>query len=276
MEFTEHYTSHEQNQISYNTYGLKTAPAIILLHGFAETSHMWNPLIPHLKNHYVITLDLPGIGNSSIPDHMNIILAAIQIHDLIESLGVNMASVVGHDIGLMVAYAYTVLYREEVNKLVLMDAFIPGIKGWEEIYNNPQFWHFRFSGPTPELLVKGREDVYFAYFWNKLAANPNRSIPNADRKFYLETYSKPDKMRSAWRYFESFPATAKELERMSALKLEMPVLSIGGDKSLGKALSDQVKIVATNVTTVIVKDAGHWILEEQQEQTINALLKFLL
>ena len=76
----------------------------------------------------------------------------------------------GHDIGLMVAYAYAAQFPAETDKLVLMDAFLPGVEGWEAIYNNPTIWHFRFNGPTPEALVRGRERTYFEHFWNDFAA----------------------------------------------------------------------------------------------------------
>jgi pimeloyl-ACP methyl ester carboxylesterase len=201
--------------------------------------------------------------------------AAIQIHDLVRSLGITKARVVGHDIGLMVAYAYAAQFPSEVEKLVVMDAFLPGVQGWEPIYDNPRFWHFRFNGPTPEALVKGRENIYFAYFWNDLAAGKNHSIPAEDRKAYLAAYSAPGRMHASWQYFVSWPQTAKDFAQMSRTKLTMPVLSIGGDKSLGEPLAAQMKLVATNVNIVIVKNSGHWILEEQPKQTTDALLNFL-
>jgi pimeloyl-ACP methyl ester carboxylesterase len=149
------------------------------------------------------------------------------------------------------------------------------VSGWEAIYDNPETWHFRFNGPTPEALVRGREDIYFAYFWNDLAADKNHSIPEADRKAYLAAYSRPGRMRAAWAYFASWPETAKQFAEFSQTKLTMPVMSIGGDKSLGEALGAQMKLVATDVTVVIVKHAGHWILEEQPKQTTDALVNFL-
>ena len=262
-------------KIHYTTGG--SGPAVILLHGFAETSRMWNPILPRLAEKFtVIAPDLPGIGDSSIPTgEMDMKTAAKQIHDLVSSLGVRKARVVGHDIGLMVAYAYAAQFPSEVEKLVVMDAFLPGVEGWEPIYDSPNYWHFRFSGPTPEALVKGREDIYFAFFWNDLAADKNRSIPEADRKAYLAAYSRPGRMHAAWEYFASWPQTAKDFGEMAQTKLTMPVLSIGGDKSLGGPLAAQMKLVATGVTVVIVKNSGHWILEEQPEQTTSALLSFL-
>jgi pimeloyl-ACP methyl ester carboxylesterase len=261
--------------IHYTTGG--SGPAVILLHGFAETSRMWNPILPVLGAKFtVIAPDLPGIGDSSIPNgEMGMKTAAIQIHDLVRSLGITKARVVGHDIGLMVAYAYAAQFPSEVEKLVVMDAFLPGVQGWEPIYNDPNYWHFRFNGPTPEALVKGRENIYFAYFWNDLAADKDHSIPEAGRKAYLAAYSRPERMGASWKYFVSWPQAAKDFAQMSRTKLTMPVLSIGGDKSLGEALGAQMKLVATNVTVVIVKNSGHWILEEQPKQTTDALVKFL-
>jgi pimeloyl-ACP methyl ester carboxylesterase len=123
--------------------------------------------------------------------------------------------------------------------------------------------------------VKGREDVYFSFFWNDLAADKNHSIPKADRKAYLVAYSRPGRMRASWEYFVTWPQAAKDFAQMSQTKLTMPVLSIGGDKSLGEALGAQMKLVATDLTVVIVKNSGHWILEEQPKQTTDALVSFL-
>jgi pimeloyl-ACP methyl ester carboxylesterase len=125
------------------------------------------------------------------------------------------------------------------------------------------------------MLVKGREDIYFAYFWNDVAADKDRSIPEADRKAYLAAYFRPGRMAAPWEYFVSWPQTAKDFAQMAQTKLTMPVLSIGGDRSLGVPLGEQMKLVATNVTVVIVKNSGHWIPEEQPKQTIDALVEFL-
>jgi pimeloyl-ACP methyl ester carboxylesterase len=83
-------------------------PAVVLLHGYAETSLMWKPIIPLLAEKFtVIAPDLPGIGDSAIPSQgSDMKTAALRMHALAKSLGVQKARVVGHDIGLMVAYAY--------------------------------------------------------------------------------------------------------------------------------------------------------------------------
>jgi pimeloyl-ACP methyl ester carboxylesterase len=274
-EFVSRVADFQGAKLHYTTGG--HGPALVLLHGYAETSRMWTPILPPLGEKFtVIVPDLPGMGDSSIPaDGLDVKTAAIRIHALVHSLGVRKARVVGHDIGLMVAYAYAAQFPTEVEKLVVMDAFLPGVEGWEAIYDDPHYWHFRFNGPTPEELVRGRERIYFEYFWNDLAADKTRSIPAADREAYIEAYSRPGRMRAGWAYFVSFTQAAKDFAQLSQSKLTMPVLTMGGDKSLGDALGRQMKLVAADVTIVVVKDAGHWVLEEQPKATTDALRKFL-
>jgi len=252
-------------------------PALILLHGYAETSRMWKPIMAVLGQRFtVIAPDLPGIGDSGIPaDGLDMKTAAIRVHDLARALAVQRAAVVGHDIGLMVAYAYAAQFHTEVTKLVVMDAFLPGVVGWEDVYNSPMLWHFRFHGPTPEALVHGRERIYFDYYWNEFAADKTHSIPEADRQAYTAAYARPGRMRAGWGYFASFPQTAKDFAELAQKQLTMPVLSVGGEQSLGDELGREMKLVASDVTVVVLKHTGHWVLEENRRETTDALVRFL-
>jgi pimeloyl-ACP methyl ester carboxylesterase len=252
-------------------------PTVILLHGYTQTSRMWRPLIPKLSNKFtVIAPDLPGIGDSDIPKGgLDMKTAAIRIHALAKSLGVTKARVVGHDIGLMVAYAYAAQFPTEVEKLIVMDAFLPGVTGWELAYDDPNMWHFRFQGRTPEALVAGREKIYFAYFWNDLAADKAHSLPVADRAAYVAAYSRPGRMRAGWAYFAAWPDTAKDFAQLAQTKLTMPVLSIAGEKASAAILGPQMKLVATDVTVIDLKDTGHWLMEERPKETMDALIAFL-
>src|SRR6266853_1922201 len=247
-------------------------PPLILLHGYAETSLMWRPIMPLLAERFtVIAPDLPGIGDSAIPvQGLDMKTAAIRMHALAKSLGVEKARVVGHDIGLMVAYAYAAQFPAEVEKLVVMDAFLPVVGGWEPVYNDPGLWHFRFNRPTPEKLVEGRERIFFEHFWNDFAADKTRSIPEADRKAYAAAYARPGRMRAGWAYFVSFQQAAKDFAELAQAKLTMPVLVIGGEKALGVVLGQQMKLVASDVTVVILKDTGHWVMEERPKETAAA------
>jgi len=254
-----------------------SGPAVLLLHGYAETSRMWKPLAKILAPQFtVIAPDLPGIGASSIPaTGIDMKTSAERIHATVRSLGYTRVRVVGHDIGLMVAYAYAAMYPQETEKVALMDAFLPGVAGWEAIYNHPGIWHFRFYGPTPEALVKGRERIFFEHFWNDFAANKKRSIPEADRRAYTLAYSRPGRMAAGFAYFASFPKTAEDFAELARTKLAIPVLSIGGAKANGVALGAQAKLVAGDVSVVVLKDTGHWLMEENREETMAALTHFL-
>jgi pimeloyl-ACP methyl ester carboxylesterase len=259
----------------YLTAGKGTA--VVLIHGYTQTSLMWKPIIPALAERFtVIAPDLPGIGDSSIPtDGLDMTTSAIRVHALVRSLGFEKAAVVGHDIGLMVAYAYAAKFPSEVEKLAVLDAFLPGVDGWEAVYNNPGIWHFRFNGPTPEALVEGRERTYFEFFWNDFASDKTRSIPEADRATYTAAYARPGRMRAGWAYFVSFQKAAQDFAILARTKLPMPVLSIGGDKANGEVLRGQIKLVASNPAAIVLKDTGHWVMEERPAETMAALLKFL-
>jgi pimeloyl-ACP methyl ester carboxylesterase len=157
---------------------------VILLHGYAQNSHMWRPLIAELaKTRTVIAPDLRGFGQSAKPaggyDKKSM---AQDVHALATSLGFKRAGICGHDIGLMVAYAYAAQYPAEVERIALMDAFLPGVGEWNNVFLLRDMWHFHFFGETPLKLVKGRERIYFEHFWNGFAANPKKSVSEADRR----------------------------------------------------------------------------------------------
>jgi len=251
--------------------------AVILLHGYTQTSRMWRPAMPRLAERFLVMApDLPGIGDSAIPKgDMDMMAAAARIHALMKSVGIQRARVVGHDIGLMVAYAYAAMFRDTVTKLVLMDAFLPGVGDWEAVYNHPAIWHFRFNGPTPEALVRGRERTYFEHLWNGFAADRRRSLAEADRKAYAAAYARPGRMRAGWQYFVSFPKTARDFAELSRRPLTIPVQVIGGGKAFGETLGRQAKAVASDVTLVVLENTGHWVLEERRAETIEALARFL-
>jgi pimeloyl-ACP methyl ester carboxylesterase len=262
-------------RISYKIGG--KGPTVILLHGFTETSHMWLPVMPLLaKNHTVIAPDLRGAGDSERPEGgYDKKTMAKDIHELVQQLGEKEVSLVGHDIGLMVAYAYAAQYPTEVNKVVLMDAFLPGIGDWKSVWLMRDLWHFHFYGETPLALVKGRERIYFEHFWNDFAADRTKSVPEADRQFYAAAYARDDGMRAGFEYFKNFEQDAKDFAAFSTTKLNMPFAVLAGEKASGTFLIDQTKLVATNVSGIVVKGSGHWLIEEAPDQVIPALVTFL-
>jgi pimeloyl-ACP methyl ester carboxylesterase len=264
-------------EIHYLAAGAGAKTPVILLHGYAETGHMWLPLIPKIDDgRPVIAPDLRGIGGSSKPDAgYDKKTAAQDIHALAASLGFRKVIVVGHDIGLMVAYAYAAQYPDEVERIALMDAFLPGVGDTSGIFLLRDKWHFNFFGETPLKLVAGRERIYFEHFWNDFAADPTHSMPEKDREFYTAQYAQPGGMRAGFEYFRAFDQDGKDFAAFAQTKLTMPMLVLSGEKSGGDFLINQARLVDSNVTGVIIKGSGHWIMEEAPEQTIPALVAFI-
>lgn len=250
---------------------------IVFLHGFAETSHMWRPALQALAHdHTVLAIDLPGAGGSSRPETgYDKKTMAREIRALVRALGHSRIQLVGHDIGLMVAYAHAAQFPGEVDRLVLMDAFLPGVGPYHDLLLSPEHWHIHFHGPTAEALVAGRERIYLEHFWNDLAADPRRSLPEADRALYARAYARPPGMRSAMAYFAAFDQDAADFAGFAHTPLTMPILALGGEKASGQVLAAQAQQIGTHVTAVILPDVGHWLMEEARDRTLAELVSFL-
>jgi len=273
--FTERNATVNGARIHYMIGG--SGPAVVLLHGYAETSQMWIPLMPLLaKTHTVIVPDLRGAGDSSKPESgYDKKTLASDVHEIVHRLKIDNVQVVGHDIGLMVAYAYAAQYPSEISKVVLMDAFLPGVGNWKDVWLMRDLWHFHFRGPTAEALVKGRERIYFEHFWNDFAADPKHSIPEADRRFYAKAYAQPGGMRAGFEYFKAFEQDAADFAAFAKKKLDMPFLVLTGEKASGPFLIEQARLVANNVDGRIIAGSGHWLMEEATQQVIPLIVDFL-
>jgi len=252
-------------------------PAVVLIHGFGDTGDMWGPLAQDLaKTHLVIVPDLRGMGHSSkAASGYDKKSQAVDIRAVVTALKQDKTAVVGHDIGTMVAYAYAASYPDKVDKLVVMDAPVPGIAPWDQIILWPALWHFNAGGPDFERLVAGRERIYLDRFWNEFAGTPSK-IDEATRRHYAELYSQPGAMRAAFAQFNAIAQkdVADNIE-LSKTKLTMPVLAIGGEKSFGENMAIVMRNAATNVRGEVVPDAGHWLMEESPDATVALIGGFL-
>ena len=239
-----------------------SGPVVVLIHGYAENSDSWAPLAADLmKDHTVVVPDLRGIGRSSKPaDGYDKKTQAKDIRAVVTALGYDKTSVVAHDIGNMVAYAYAAVYPDKVERLVVMDAPIPGIDPWNEILLNPGVWHFNFHGPDAERLVAGRERIYFDRIWNDFTGDPGKP-DDATRNFFAATYAEPGGMRAGFAQFAAFSQDAK--------------MAVGGEKSFGALQAVIMRHVATNVQEAVVAGSGHWLMEERPDYTVALIRKFL-
>lgn len=253
-------------------------PAVVLIHGFGETGDMWAPMAAVLENdHTVIVPDLRGMGLSSHPaGGYDKWTQAGDIQAVLDKLGIHRADIVGHDIGVMVAYAYAARYPDKTSRLVVIDSPIPGISPWDQIVRMPALWHFNFGGRDAERLVAGRERIYLDRFWDEFAGDPSK-IDEATRRHYAAIYARPGAMHSAFAQFLAIDQKddADNLKAMET-KLTMPVLAIGAEKAFGANVGIIMRNAATNVQEVIIPNAGHWLMDEAPVPTIAAVQDFLV
>jgi pimeloyl-ACP methyl ester carboxylesterase len=275
-------SSFKTQEISTNSVTIHTrvggaGPAVVLLHGYGETGDMWVPLAVDLaRDHTVIVPDLRGLGRSSTPaSGFDKKTQAGDVAGVLAALRIEQIDLVTHDIGNMVGFAFAAQHPERVTRFVLIDAPLPGVGPWEEILRNPLLWHFRFGGPDMERLVAGRERIYLDRFWNEFSAHPSR-FSEAARDHYAALYARPGAMHAGFAQFAAFDQDAIDNRAFLATgKLPMPVLAVGGEKSFGPMMATVMRFAASDVHEAIVPDAGHWIMEENPQATIQIVRGFL-
>jgi pimeloyl-ACP methyl ester carboxylesterase len=270
-------------RLHYVTVG-EPGPTIVLLHGFPQSWREWRHVIPPLVDagYRVVAPDYRGAGHSSRPlggyDKQTM---ADDIHRLLrDHLGIREpVTLVGHDIGLMVAYAYAQAHREDVSHLVVMDAPIPGTKVFDKLRMDPRVWQFAFHSArdVPEMLVSGRERLYLSAFFNARLYDPS-AIDDSDLDAYASLYAAPGAMRAGFELYRAFDQDG-EANRSALVrngKLALPVLAVGGAASTtGPLMAEMMQEVANDVTEFRVPQAAHWIAEENPAAFVTRLLEFL-
>jgi len=250
---------------------------LVLVHGFGQNWYMWNRLLPELSKHFtVIAPDLRGVGESDKPesgyDKKNM---AKDIHELVKKLGYKSINLAGHDIGLMVAYAYAAQYGSEVKKIALMDALLPGIEPvWSQV-SASAWWFGFFAWPASGDIVKGKEKEFLVNFWPMVghAKDPFTAEETAE---FVRAYAVKDGAKSSFQWFGNFPQDGKDNLEFAKTKLKMPLLAMGGEYFAAAFLKDHSKLVAENVTESKIAGSGHWLVQENTAQVQKDLLEFFL
>lgn len=252
-----------------------TGEPLLLVHGFGQNWYMWNRLLPELSKHFtVIAPDLPGLGESGKPDSgYDKKSMAATIHGLTEKLGYKSINVAGHDIGLMVAYAYAAQYGSEVKKLALMDALLPGVEPvWGQVKGSA-WWFGFFSWPSSGNIVAGKEAAFLTGFW-PVVGHAKDPFTKEETAEFIRAYSVPGATTGSFHWFGAFEQDARDNKEFMKHKLKMPLLAMGGEYFGAAFLADHCKLVAENVTASNIKGAGHWVVQENTTQVQQDLLKF--
>ena len=249
---------------------------LVLVHGFGQNWFMWNRLLPELSKHFtVIAPDLRGVGESAKTDSgYDKKTMAADIHELVKKLGYKSIKLAGHDIGLMVAYAYAAQYGSEVKKVALLDALIPGVEPvWSDLYNK-LWWFGFFARPVSGDLVAGQAGEFLTDFWT-VVGHPNTFTKEETNEF-IRAYSVKGATTGTFHWFGAFPQDAVDNKELMKNKLRMPLLAMGAESGSASFLADHSKLVATNVTEVKIMGAGHWIVQEQTDQVLKGLMDFFI
>jgi len=261
-----------------------TGDGVVLLHGFPQTSHEWHRVLPVLAERFtVIAPDLRGLGDSDIPaSGYDKRTAAEDIYCLVTGLGFDQFHLVGHDIGGMAAYALARAYPQAVRSLAVLDVLLPGF-GLEQAVMDCSaqgrgLWHFPFhmALDVPEMLVSGKERQYLAWHHHQFAANPSAISP-ADIDEYARCYARPGALQAGFGYyralFEDAAYNQEHATRESQIvKLDLPVLALGGDGGAQSWPMQSLQQVASDVQGGVVERCGHYIPEERPEELVQRLL----
>ncbi len=269
-----HQTTNVNGVNIHYVIGGKGEP-LVLIHGFGQNWYMWNRLLPELAKHFtVIAPDLRGVGESDKPaDGYDKKTMAIDIHELVKKLRYPRINLAGHDIGLMVAYAYAVQFPNEVSKLALMDALLPGVEPvWSQVKASA-WWFGFFAFPTSGELVAGQEKLFLTNFWPQVAHVKDAFTAEETNEF-IRAYSVQGATTGAFHWFGVFTQDAIDNVEFMKKKLKMPLLAMGGEYFGAAFLVDHCKLVAENVKGSNIKGAGHWIVQENTEQVQKDLVDF--
>jgi pimeloyl-ACP methyl ester carboxylesterase len=260
-------------KIHYVTGG-KGEP-LLLIHGFGQNWFMWNRIMPALSKHFtIIAPDLPGVGESGKPkDGYDKKTMAANMHELMKKLGYTNINLAGHDIGLMVAYAYAAQFGNEVKKVALLDALLPGVEPvWSEL-NNKLWWFGFFARPIAGDLVAGQAGEFLTDFW-PIVGHVKDAFTKQETAEFIRAYSVPGATTGSFHWFGAFPEDAKDNLEFMKHKLEMPLLAMSAEYSAASYFGDHCRLVANNVTEVKIEGAGHWIVQEKTDQVLKGLEDF--
>jgi pimeloyl-ACP methyl ester carboxylesterase len=278
--FTSKYATVNGVKIHYVVGGQGTP--LLLIHGWPQNWYEWHRIMPDLATRYtVIVPDMRGIGESDKPlgtaNYTKKVMAE-DMHQLIRSLGYTSTYVAGHDIGGMVAYAYASKYPSEVSKVAIMEAPLPGIEPfWTQIKSFPTLWHFGLNSEQgTEDIIVGNERAYLTNIFTKFSTGiSNFRADELDE--FTRAYTGKDALRGGFEWYRAFNNTDTLDNRIfSQVKLNMPVLTVGGEYVLGGAMGPMLQSVSNpnRVTPLILTATAHFIMEEKPNEVLTALKNF--
>lgn len=258
-------------------------PPLLLVGGWPQTWYAWRKVMPALaRTHTVVAVDQRGAGLSDKPDDgYDAGTLAADLVALMTALGHDRFDVVGHDIGTWTAYALAADHPGRVGRLAVVEAVIPGVVPSPPAFSpaavNQKLWQFGFNRLTDlnEDLVRGRERLFFGWQFATKAATPT-TIPAYAVDVYVDAITAdPRALRASFAYYRALDETIAQNERRRTTRLTLPVLAVGGALWSGAGAPQTMRLVADDVTGVVLDDCGHYPAEEQPARFTEILADFL-
>jgi pimeloyl-ACP methyl ester carboxylesterase len=252
---------------------------VLLLHGWPVTIYHWRHTSPALVAAGLrpIAVELEGLGSSSQGGPFDKEALARNVIRLVDRPGVDSFAILGHDWGGTVGYLLAADLPRRVTRLVVEEEMLPGI---ETTIPEPgaqyyPHWHgpfLRVPG-LAEALVPGREDAFYGAFLRE-SAGPV-PLPDDALATYIDAYRAPSTVGATVGYYRTAAADAEAVRRRAATPLAMPVLTIGGEFGMGRAVATSFGTVASRVEHRQVAGAGHYPAEQRPDEVNATLVKFL-
>jgi len=262
---------------------------VLLIPGWPQSWYAWRLVIPLLAAHgrKVYAIDPRGFGDSDMPvTGYDLETVATDIHQFIEALGLrgeHGVDVVSHDVGSWIAHAHVAAYPQDVRRLVITDATIPGVSplppgDYPDQRQNERSWHFGFNRieGLPEALIHGREREFLTWFFGPAKMTRQWTIDDDAFEEYLRVFSKPGAVRSGLNYYrEVFSAAGREASRQRCKRrLTLPILTVGGADADGDNLFRTMTQFSDDVRNVVFEGIGHHLPEECPEDLVDVILEF--
>lgn len=253
-------------------------PPVVLLHGWGSTSFMWRKLMTLLAESYtVVAPDLRGIGDSDKPEggYEKLSLAR-DVNGLVERLELGPVRLVGHDLGGPVAYLYAAALEAPVERLAMLETVLFGVPFELDPRIVQPPWHVAFHAEPglAEALVVGRERTYLRFFYERDSYDPGMIEEEAIDE-YARCYAGSDSLRASFEWYRTLPRDAADIQEAARNRLQIPVLALGGDSSLGVSTENAMRAVADDVDGHVVERCGHWMPEERPDEVAERLRTFL-
>ncbi|HZT03635.1 MAG TPA: alpha/beta hydrolase [Steroidobacteraceae bacterium] len=277
----QRYIRVDDLEINFEEAGPESGPSILFIHGWPQDGHAFRLVMAGLQDRFrVAAIDLPGIGRSKgLPSSGAKLTLARYVHSVVKAARLEELTLVGHDIGGQIVYAFLRAYPDAIARAAILNVVIPGIAPWSEVIRNPRIWHFGFHAvpDLPELLVAGHQMRYFDFFFDAIAGDPH-ALPRESRRHYAQAYATPDGLKAGFDWYRAFHDDEKDNVSSAGTPVLTPVLCVRGDSESGdpEAYFAGLRTAGlVKLTGTVIPACGHFSLDERPAAVAKVLREFI-